>query len=172
MTGSNDAAGPCIPGVGEGRRGVDGRIGYLFRQACAAHRIRMEHVLAPAGITLPQFTVLTMLDAYPGVYGADLARLTLLTPQTVCVIVGNLERDGLLARTEHPGHGRIRRLDLTGEGRARLSHCRAEVQALEAAMMAGLDPEACALIRRWLVGMAMPEAELMASSDARAPLLD
>ncbi len=157
---SSDATSPSIPDVGEGQRGVDGHIGYLFRQACSAHRIRMERVLAPAGITLPQFAVLTMLCAYPGVYGADLARLTLLTPQTVCVIVGNLERDGLLTRTEHPEHGRIRRLELTDEGRDRLSRCRTEVQAVEAAMLGDLSLDEQALLRRWLVSMAMPEAEM------------
>jgi DNA-binding MarR family transcriptional regulator len=44
------------------------------------------------GVTLPQFSVLTMLAAYPDASGAELARLSLLTPQTMSVIIGNLER--------------------------------------------------------------------------------
>ena len=145
---------PQIPDVGEGKRGEAGHIGYLLRQAGAAHRIRMEQALSAAGITLPQYSLLTMLRAYPGVYGADLARLTLLTPQTVCVIVGNLERDGLVTRSGHPEHGRIRRLDLTEQGRACLERCRPEVDAIERAMLDGLPPQDEAAVRRWLVSMA------------------
>ena len=61
----------------------------------------MEQALAGtgSGMTLPQFSVLTMLAAYPGASGAALARLellTLLTPQTMSVIVANLEKAVLL----------------------------------------------------------------------------
>jgi hypothetical protein len=50
--------------------------------------------------------VLTMLKAYPGLSGADLARVAVLTPQTVGVIIGNLERDGAIRKEPHPVHGR------------------------------------------------------------------
>src|ERR1700731_756553 len=65
-----------------------------------------EQALADLGITPPQFAVLTVLRAYPGLSGADLARVALLTPQTVGVIIGNLERDGAIRKTPHPVHGR------------------------------------------------------------------
>ena len=64
-----------VPVVGAGKRGEQGHIGYLLRQAHAAHRLRMERALAGLEVTLPQFSVLTMLTAYPGASGADLARL-------------------------------------------------------------------------------------------------
>ena len=54
----------------------------------------MEKALADLEVTPPQFAVLTMIVSYPGVSGADLARLTFLTPQTINVIVRNLEKDG------------------------------------------------------------------------------
>jgi hypothetical protein len=40
----------------------------------------------------------------------------LLAPQTVGVIIGNLERDGAIKKTPHPLHGRV----LPGAGRAKL----------------------------------------------------
>ena len=46
----------------------------------------MERALTDIGVTPPQFTVLTMIVAYPGASGADLARLTFLTPQTINVV--------------------------------------------------------------------------------------
>jgi hypothetical protein len=82
------------PPPGEGKRGERGYLAYLLRQAQAATRLRMERALADLGVTPPQFIVLTMLKSYPGLSGADVARVALLTPQTVGVIIANLERQG------------------------------------------------------------------------------
>jgi hypothetical protein len=71
-----------VPAPGEGKRGEQGYLGYLLRQAHAAVRLKMERTLADLGVTSPQFAVLTMLNAYPGLSGADVARLTFLTPST------------------------------------------------------------------------------------------
>ena len=76
----------------------------------------MERALARLGVTPPQFVVLTMLRAYPGLSGADLARVALLTPQTVGVIIRNLERDGAIAKSPHPVHGRMLQWTLTRRG--------------------------------------------------------
>ena len=87
----------------------------------------MDRALGELGVTTPQFTVLTMIVAYPGLSGADLARLAFLTPQTINVIVGNLERDGAVEKSAHATHGRILRLHATPKGRALLKRCRARV---------------------------------------------
>jgi DNA-binding MarR family transcriptional regulator len=57
-----------------------------------------------------------MLDSYSGASGADIARIALLTPQTVHGIVGNLERAALIARSPHPGHGRVQVIAVTEAG--------------------------------------------------------
>ena len=88
-----DRAGVRPPPPGKGKRGEQGHLAYLLRQAQAATRLTLERRLADLGVTPPQFAVLTMLRAYPGLSGADLARVSLLTPQTVGVIIRNLERD-------------------------------------------------------------------------------
>ena len=93
-----------LPKPGEGKRGEKGYIGYLLRQAAGAYRHRVELALADLDVTPPQFSVLTMLAAYPGHSNADLARLALLTPQTVSVIVANLERAGSIVRRRHAVH--------------------------------------------------------------------
>ena len=85
-------AGARPPPPGQGKRGEKGYLAYLLRQAQAATRLTLERALADLGVTPPQFAVLTMLKAYPGLSGADLARVALLTPQTVGVIIRNLER--------------------------------------------------------------------------------
>jgi DNA-binding MarR family transcriptional regulator len=147
------------PPPGQGKRGERGYLGYLLRQAHAATRLTMERTLADLGVTSPQFVVLTMLKAYPGLSGADLARVSLLTPQTVGVIIRNLERKGAIRKAPHPVHGRVLMWTLTRGGLALLDKCRRRVLALERRLGASLTARSEASVRRWLAGIAaeLPE---------------
>jgi len=144
-----------VPAAGEGKRGEAGRLGYLLRQASHAVRQRMERSLGEIGVTPPQFLVLTMIASYPGASGADMARLTFLTPQTVSLIVANLERAGAIARRPHQVHGRIQHLDLTEAGSALLAQARERAHAIEATLLAGMDAAEERIIRAWLVRVAL-----------------
>jgi DNA-binding MarR family transcriptional regulator len=138
------------PPPGEGKRGEQGYLAYLLRQAQAAARLAMERALADLGVTPPQFVVLTMLNAYPGLSGADLARVALLTPQTVGVIIRNLERSGAIRKTPHPVHGRALQWTLTRHGQALLGQCRRHAKVLERRLASSLAPKTQMVIRRWL----------------------
>jgi DNA-binding MarR family transcriptional regulator len=138
------------PPPGQGKRGERGYLAYLLRQAQAAARLTLERALADVGVTPPQFVVLTMLRAYPGLSGADVARVALLTPQTVGIIIRNLERSGAIRKTPHPLHGRVLQWALTRRGETLLAKCRLRSQAVERRLMAGLSAEANATVRRWL----------------------
>jgi DNA-binding MarR family transcriptional regulator len=138
------------PPPGSRKRGEEGHIAYLLRQAQAATRLTLERAIADLGVTTPQFAVLTMLNAYPGLSGADVARVALLTPQTVGVIIGNLERDGAIKQTPHPVHGRVLQWTLTRRGSDLLGKCRRRVNAVERRLLAGLGAKAEITIRRWL----------------------
>ncbi|WP_257164541.1 MarR family winged helix-turn-helix transcriptional regulator [Bradyrhizobium sp. SRS-191] len=142
------------PAPGEGKRGEDGHLAYLLRQAQAAARLSLDRALVSTGLTHPQFVVLTMLKAYPGLSGADCARVALLTPQTVNVIINNLERDRAIQRSPHPVHGRILQWTLTAHGRALLAKARRQASALERRLGAGLGERDLATIRRWLARVA------------------
>ena len=146
-----------IPGPGEGKRGEHGHLGYLLRQAAGAFRVRVERAMADLDVTQPQFAVLTMLANYPGLSNADLARLALLTPQTVSVIVANLERAGAIARRPHPVDGRIRHIELTGKGKHLLAQCGEHVRSIEQDIVDGLSAGEETTIRRWLARVASPE---------------
>ena len=144
-----------IPAVGEGKRGAAGRLGYLLRQASHAWHQRMDHAFAGLGVTPPQFLVLTMIANYPGLSGADLARLTFLTPQTVSLIVANLARDGAIVRQPHQVHGRIKQLGLTPAGRKLLARSREGAHEIEQTLLAGLSTADKQTIRGWLVRVAL-----------------
>jgi DNA-binding MarR family transcriptional regulator len=142
------------PPPGQGKRGERGYLAYLLRQAQAASRLSMERALASLGVTPPQFVVLTMLRAYPGLSGADLARVALLTPQTVGVIIRNLERSGAIAKTAHPVLGRVLQWTLTRRGAQLLESCRRRALVMERRLAAGLSVKSQATVRRWLSGIA------------------
>jgi DNA-binding MarR family transcriptional regulator len=142
------------PPPGEGKRGEQGYLAYLLRQAQAATRLAMERALADLGATPPQFVVLTMLRAYPGLSGADLARVAMLTPQTTGVIIRNLERDGAIRKTPHPVHGRVLQWTVTRRGAALLDKCRRHAQVIERRLVVGLSAKAQIAIRRWLAQIA------------------
>jgi DNA-binding MarR family transcriptional regulator len=148
---------PSVPAIGQDKRGEAGHLGYLLRQAGAAHRRRVERALADLEVTPPQFTVLTMLAAYPGISNADLARIAFLAPPTVSLIAANLERAGALARRAHATHGRIRHLDVTPSGKRLLARCRRRVHAIDAELAAMLRPVEERAVRRWLVALARPD---------------
>jgi len=152
-------AGPPVPRAqpplpGQGKRGEAGYFGYLLRQAAAAARLTLERAFAGLGATPPQFLVLTMLKAYPGLSGAELARVALLTPQTVGVIIRNLERDGAIRMTPHPVHGRVLQWTLTRRGLALLAKCRRHALGLERRLAAGLNRKEERAVRRWLANIA------------------
>jgi len=157
---TKSAANPVLammrpPPPGKGKRGEQGHLAYLLRQAQAAARLTMERALADLGITTPQFVVLTMLKAYPGLSGADLGRVALLTPQTVGVIIRNLERDRAIRKTPHPIHGRVLQWSLTRRGVVLLDKCRRHINAVERRLAAGLSAKTEATVRRWLARVAL-----------------
>lgn len=143
-----------IPNPGEGKRGEQGYLGYLLRQASAATRNAVERALEDLDVTQPQFLVMTLINAYPGSSGADIARAAMLTPQTVSLIIANLERDGRLTRVVSPTHGRVHRMELTENGKALLARCRERTAQIEARLAASIPPGLEPTIRRWLVDIA------------------
>jgi hypothetical protein len=84
--------------LGDGFRGPDGRVGYLLRQAHQAFRTAAQAELATLELTFPQYSVLSVADAEPGLSGAELARDTMLTPQTTNEIITLLVAADLLER--------------------------------------------------------------------------
>jgi DNA-binding MarR family transcriptional regulator len=95
-----------------------------------------------------------MIVAYPGLSSADLARLSLLTPPTITVIVGNLRKIGAVEVRPHADHGRINQLFPTESGRSLRARCRKRVSALEAKLEDGLSEDEVCVLRRWLVRIA------------------
>lgn len=98
---------------------------------------QLNDALAPHDLSLPQMGILADVRRIPGVSSAGLARVRLLTPQTMSEIITGLEKERLIERRSHGG--RILRLYLTPAGTARLSSALAAAADVERRMLAGLS---------------------------------
>jgi DNA-binding MarR family transcriptional regulator len=109
-----------------------------LRRTQHAIRTRLDAVLSPTGLTLPQYTVLETLRREGEFSASDLAREFGMTAQTLNVLVKALEADGLLRRSRHPTHGRILLASLTAVGRRALERGRALGLTVQDRLLAGL----------------------------------
>lgn len=120
-------------------KNVEGRVGYQMKRAQHALRSEMDGALRELGMTTAQYAALSALEAVPGVSGAELARRSFVTPQTMNQILFNLEKSALISRRAHPEHGRVLQAHLTDRGRKLVSEAHRMVEAIEKRMLSGLD---------------------------------
>ena len=109
-----------------------GRIDRVVRQA-------IGKVVAARGLSVNQYTTLSVLDRRSGLSNAQLARRALVSPQSMNEVLLALEQKGLVRRRAHPDHGRILQARLTAKGRSLLADCDAEVRQVEARMLNRLN---------------------------------
>jgi DNA-binding MarR family transcriptional regulator len=111
---------------------------YLLKQVELAVRFRLDELLRPAGLTVLQYTALTVLERHPNLTSAQLARNSFVTAQTMSDMVTALRAQGLIERSRDPEDRRRLVLALTPDGQALLDRFRGQVDALEKEMLAGL----------------------------------
>lgn len=113
-------------------------VGYLLKRVTVALRASLDAVLAPVGLSMPQYVCMQVLAERPGISGAELARTALVTRQSMHELLRGLERRGLVVR-EPPVHGRSQAARLTGEGRRAVAEADGLVRAVDSRMLAPLD---------------------------------
>ncbi|WP_322063354.1 MarR family winged helix-turn-helix transcriptional regulator [Paraburkholderia sp. J63] len=135
-------------GIRTGRQGMDAnprqrgrpiRLTYLVGQLDRLVKRRLTEVLSQIGLTLPQYTALSVLNARGQLTNAQLAERSFITPQSANEVVKIMEANGWVAREGHPTHGRLIHLSLTSEGLSRLGECDVAIDEVESAMLRGLD---------------------------------
>lgn len=123
------------------------RLAYVIGSLDRILRRRITEALAPLGLTLSQFTALSVLDARGQASNAQLAERSLITPQSANEVMNAMAARGWITREPDPTHGRIVLLQLTAEGRDVLRQCEQVVRALEAQMLAGIEPNVASSIQ-------------------------
>jgi DNA-binding MarR family transcriptional regulator len=111
---------------------VVGRLDHVLNQ-------RLRDSLAPAGLSVPQYTALSVFRAHGSLSNAQLATRTMISPQSANEMVKQMEAKGWIARTPDPAHGRIIQISLTQAGEAALAECDAKVAQVERTMFPELD---------------------------------
>ena len=112
--------------------------GYLLWQLSHTAQLRMTQSLAEIGLTLQQLGVLIHLARGDASSTADLARITLTTPQNMSLTVAKLVAAGHVTRRPHERHGRIHLLDLTPAGARSLRRAVVRVRKVEDEMLRGV----------------------------------
>jgi len=121
-----------------GQRGQ--RLTYLVKRLEMAERARMDEVLRPLGVTLHQYTALSILERREGLSSAQLARRHVVTPQAMHQLIATMERDRLIERRPDETNRRILRAWLTEHGSRVLRACHRAVDDVEERMLSGLTP--------------------------------
>jgi DNA-binding MarR family transcriptional regulator len=114
------------------------RISYAVGRLDRVLRRRLAEALAPYGLSLPEYTTLSVLSARSGLSNAQLARRSLITPQAMNEVLARLEARRLVRRRRDPAHARIRPAELTAAGRRTLAAADTAVDAVERAMLTGI----------------------------------
>lgn len=113
---------------------------------------RLRDCVAPAGLTVPQYTALTVFRAHGSLSNAQLAVRIMTTPQSANEMVKSMEGKGWIERTPDPSHGRIIQITLTEAGHAILAQCDSKVREVEQQMFPGTTEEQRALLHAQLKG--------------------
>jgi DNA-binding MarR family transcriptional regulator len=116
-------------------------LAYLVGRLDHVLNRRLREVLAPLGLTVPQYTALTVFRAQGSLSNAQLAERTMVSPQSANEMVKSMEAQGWIERRPDPSHGRIIQISLTVAGHAVMERCDAEVVKVEAQMFPELTAE-------------------------------
>ncbi|GAA4974621.1 MarR family winged helix-turn-helix transcriptional regulator [Actinoplanes utahensis] len=102
---------------------TDGRLGFVIKRAEQALIARKSAALREFGLTVPQYAALLLLAEAgdTGMSAAQLARESLVTPQTMATVLTNLETKALIERGPSPLHQKVVVNRLTAAGAALLT---------------------------------------------------
>ena len=126
--------------------GIAYMIGHLERLV----RRRLREAISPLGLTVQQYTALSVLNARGRLSNAQLAERSLVTPQSANELVKTLKKQGWVERTADPSHGRIIHLHLTSSGEAILKRAHTAAALFEEEMLQQIPKDDLQRYREYL----------------------
>lgn len=111
----------------DGSRAAPEELGVLIKETQAILHQRMDEVLRPLGLSVPQYACLQALLDTPGITSSELARRAFCSRQAMNVLLQGLQRRGLVERSGNPGPRGERATVLTATAPALVRRARAEV---------------------------------------------
>jgi DNA-binding MarR family transcriptional regulator len=120
---------------------------------------QLEAALHGTGLSLPEFTALSVLAARPGLSNAQLARRSLVTPQAMHKVIRSLEDAGLVNRTIAPRGGRALETTISEAGAKLVADVLPRVKDAEDRTLHALDAhERRELVRLLTLATSTPHA--------------
>lgn len=116
-------------------------VAYLIGRLDHTLNRHLRDALAPAGLTVTQYTALSALAGQSQLSNAQLAERSLISPQAANEMVKTMEAKGWIERQPDPAHGRIIRIHVSELGQELLNRCDNAVAQLESRMLAPLGEE-------------------------------
>jgi DNA-binding MarR family transcriptional regulator len=123
---------------------------YLIKWMERKVRSELETALSPLGVSISEYTALSVLHEGRELSSAQLARRAFVSAQAMHPIVTDLIKRKLLARRDNPDHGRIQLVRLTAQGQRLLDRCNMATRDAEGRAFAALSSEQLATLRRSL----------------------
>jgi DNA-binding MarR family transcriptional regulator len=131
---------------------MEPRLSYVIGRLDRVLRRRIAELVEPHGVTVSQYTALSVMRSRPGLSNAQLARRALITPQSMNEVLVQLTAAKFIQRRPDPAHGRAIRTDLTPRGERVLAACDRDVDALEQDLLAGMHISEIEQLHELLVG--------------------
>lgn len=130
---------------------VADRLGSTIKRAEQALIARKTQVLRQFDLTVPRYSVLLLLSLFPeGMSAAQLARESMVTPQTMSTVLTNLEKRGWMEREPSQLHQKVIVNKLTKSGRAILKKADKEARRVEDELRAAFTPAEAEQFEKYL----------------------
>jgi DNA-binding MarR family transcriptional regulator len=127
-------------------------VAYMVGRLDRALRRQFRRVLEPLGLTLGQYTALSVFCSSGRLSNAKLAERTMVSPQAANELIKGMEKSGWIVRKPDPNHGRIIQISLTKEGKQLLTCCNKVIAKMEKEMLKGLSKKEIATLHGQLRG--------------------
>lgn len=132
----------------------DKPLGYLLQRVTTRLRTEVtDAVLAPLGLTFPEYICMRMLSHAPGRSNAELARDVNVSPQAMNTVVRGLQDRNLITRPASVPSGRSLPIELTRAGTTLLARTDTGVREAERKTLAPLSDADQRTLRRLLADL-------------------
>ncbi len=113
-------------------------ISYYLRKTELQLRQTIDRALLPLHLTVPKYTVLSILEEETGLTNAELSRKASVTPQTMNRLLHGMEKDGLVKSQSDKGSELKIKYSMTKKAQKVVCDAHAEVNKIEEAMVSHL----------------------------------
>lgn len=125
----------------------------LMRHVLKLHRSHVDRLIRDYDVYPGQPPLLIRLSQQDGQSQRELAAGMLVKPATLTVMLGRMEKTGLVSRAPDGRDQRVTRVYLTGKGRIAAEAVMRAIEEVEARCFEGFLPEERLLLRRFVLQM-------------------